>query len=115
MSTSSNIEKNSPDYPPQLEIDKALRFNNGKPKWSYVHYKSLEPMIKVLEYGALKYSPFNWQKPMPLNEILESMQRHLASLMDGELIDAESGISHMGHIQANAMFYNYHVERLKNK
>ena len=115
MSTSSNIEKNSSDYPPQLKVDKALRFNNGKPKWSYVHYKSLEPMVKVLEYGALKYAPLNWQKPMPLNEILESMQRHLASLMDGELIDAESGISHMGHIQANAMFYNYHVERLKNK
>lgn len=42
------------------------------------------------------------------------MQRHLAALMDGEVINSESGISHMGHIQANAVFYNYHIS-LKHK
>ena len=103
------------DLNPQLETEHALRYNKGKPKWSYVHFESLEPMIRVLEYGALKYAPYNWQKPMPLVEILESMQRHLAALIDGELVDAESGISHMGHIQANAMFYNYHVNKAQNE
>ena len=88
--------------------EQAMRFNKGKPKWSLVHFKSLEPMIKVLEFGALKYAPKNWQKPMPLDEILDSMQRHLAALIDGEELDSESKLSHMGHIQANAMFYNYH-------
>ena len=90
------------------ETDKAMRFNEGKPKWSLVHYKSMEPMIRVLEFVAQKYAPKNWMKPMNTTEILESMQRHLAALMDGEEVDQESGISHMGHIQANAMFYNYH-------
>lgn len=84
------------------------RFNEGKPKWSLVHYGSLVPMIKVLEFGAEKYTPDNWKKGLDLKEILESMQRHLAALMDGEEIDSESGIEHMGHIQCNAMFYNYH-------
>lgn len=91
--------------------EKALRYNDGKPKWSLVNFKSLEPMVKVLEFGALKYAPNNWKKEMPLDEILNSMQRHLAALIDGEEFDKESGISHMGHIQCNAMFYNYH----KNK
>lgn len=88
--------------------EQAMRFNEGKPKWSLVHFKSLEPMIRVLEFGALKYAPKNWQKSMPLDEILNSMQRHLAAIMDGEEIDSESKISHMGHIMCNAMFYNYH-------
>lgn len=88
--------------------EKALRYNQGKPKWSLIHYKSLEPMIRVLEAGAKKYAPFNWQKPMDKKEILESMQRHLAALMDGEEIDPETGYSHVGNIQCNAMFYNYH-------
>lgn len=96
-----------------LESEKALRYNEGKAKWSLVHYNSMLPMIKVLEFGALKYAPRNWMKPMDLTEILESMQRHLASLMDGEEIDKESGISHMGHIQCNAMFYNYHKTKEK--
>ena len=91
--------------------EKASRFNEGKPKWSLVHYASLVPMIRVLEFGTKKYAPFNWQKPMDLKEILESMQRHLAALFDGEETDKESGISHMGHIMCNAMFYNYHKER----
>jgi len=120
--------------------EKALRFNSGKPKWSLVHYKSIVPMIRVLEYGAHKYSTFisqdgsktvtgaeitqeeakdwilltsgrnNWKKPMDLKEILESMQRHIAQLMDGEDCDLESGINHMGHIMCNAMFYNYHKD-----
>lgn len=88
--------------------EKAMRFNGGKPQWSLVHFKSLEPMIRVLEFGALKYAPRNWQKPMDITQILESMQRHLAALFDGEEVDNESGISHMGHIMCNAMFYNYH-------
>lgn len=86
---------------------KADRHNKGKMKWSLVHFKSLEPMIEVLEFGAKKYAPDNWKKGLDKKEILESMMRHLAALMDGESKDSESGISHMGHIMCNAMFYNF--------
>lgn len=98
-----------------VNMEKGDRFNEGKPKWSLVHYGSLVPMIRVLEHGCKKYSPKNWQKGLDLTEILESMQRHLAALMDGEEIDPESGISHMGHIQCNAMFYNYHKNKQDEK
>lgn len=93
-----------------MNEEKALRYNTGKVKWSLVHYKSLEPMVKVLEYGAKKYAPFNWMKGLNRKEILESMQRHLAALIDGEEIDSESGISHMGHVMCNGMFYNYFTD-----
>lgn len=33
----------------EQKIESALRFNVGKPQWGLVHYKSLEPMVKVLE------------------------------------------------------------------
>ncbi len=89
-------------------MEKSLRYNEDKPKWSLVHYKSLEPMVRVLEMGAVKYSPNNWKIGLNRDEILESTMRHLTALMDGELLDKESGISHMAHIQCNAMFYNYH-------
>ena len=35
-----------------------LRYNTGKLKWSLVDYPSLEPLVKVLEFGAEKYSKF---------------------------------------------------------
>lgn len=88
-------------------MSKGLRYNKGKRKWSLVHFKSLEPMIEVLEFGSKKYSRFNWQKGLDKDEILESLQRHLASLFDGEEIDPESKVHHIGHIMCNAMFYAY--------
>lgn len=92
-------------------MEKAIRENQGKPKWSLVHYKSLEPMIRVLEYGMNKYEKDNWKKEMSLDEIQESLQRHIASVMDGETNDVESKILHMGHIMCNAMFWIYHYEK----
>lgn len=88
--------------------NKALRYNKNKPKWSLIHYESLHPLIRVLEFGAKKYGVDNWKLGLDKKEILESMQRHLAELMDGNERDTESKLPHMGHIQANAMMYNYH-------
>ena len=93
--------------------EKSLRYNSGKPKWSQIHYKSLEPMIKVLEYGESKYNKKNWQVGLDLVEIQESMQRHLAAVMDGELYDKESGELHIGHIMSNCMFWVYHFNKNK--
>lgn len=88
--------------------EKSLRYNEGKLKWSLVHFKSIEPMVRVLMFGAAKYSPNNWKKGLDRDEILESMQRHLAALIDGEENDKESKLHHIGHIMCNCMFYSFH-------
>ena len=87
--------------------DQADRFNEGKPKWSLVHFPSLEPMVRVLEFGAKKYDIDNWKKGMPVNEVIESTLRHLHAILEGELHDEESGLEHIGHVQCNAMFLAY--------
>ena len=86
----------------------ALRYNSGKAQWGLVHFKSLDPMVKVLEFGAKKYEPNNWKKKMDRTKLLESAQRHLAALIDGEDVDPETGESHIGHLMCNAMFFSYH-------
>lgn len=92
----------------------ALRYNEWKPEWHLVHFPSLEPLVKVLEFGAKKYSTpeqsgvDNWKKPMDKKQILDSMIRHLVRLMEDEELDSESNLPHIGHIMANAMFYSYH-------
>lgn len=84
-----------------------LRFNTGKLRWGLVHFKSLEPLVRVLMFGAEKYTDNNWQKGLNEREILECAQRHLAAMLDGELIDKESGLPHVGHLMCNALFYSY--------
>lgn len=83
------------------------RFNEGKLKWSLVSWKALEPMVKVLMFGATKYDDHNWKKGLKYTEIVESLQRHLNSFIEGEDNDKESKISHIGHILCNAMFLSY--------
>lgn len=36
----------------------SLRYNEGKPDWTLLHYKSLLPLVDVMAYGAHKYSVF---------------------------------------------------------
>jgi len=96
-----------------MTMGKSLRYNEGKPKWSQVHFESLIPMVRMLEYGEIKYGKSNWKIGLDKTEILESLSRHLFSLMDGEEIDKESGMTHIGAIQANAMFWVYHNNKSK--
>lgn len=82
----------------------ALRYNEGKPEYSLIDLPSLEGCAQVLAFGAKKYSRNNWKKGFPISSILNSMLRHIAALQDGEEIDPESGLPHIGHIQCNALF-----------
>ena len=85
----------------------AERFNDNKIKWSLVSWKALEPMVKVLMFGANKYSPNNWQKGLKYSEISDSLQRHLNAFMEGQDDDPESKLSHLGHLMCNAMFLSW--------
>lgn len=88
-------------------MDKADRYNAGKHKWTLVHYKSLEPLVEALEFGAEKYAPDNWKRGLNKREILDSAFRHLKDVIDGQELDQESKVRHVGHCMANLMFYTY--------
>ena len=89
----------------------ALRHNTGKPKLSMVALDCLEDCARVLEYGATKYEKNNWRQGFPVSGLLDSLLRHISELQKGNKVDDESGLSHIGHIQANAMFLgNYRNE-----
>lgn len=92
-----------------------MRFNKGKLEWSLVDFESLEDMVRVLEFGAKKYKRDNWKKEMSVRKIIESMLRHTFALLKGELNDKESGLPHVGHIQSNAMFLAYHLNKKKKR
>lgn len=87
--------------------EQALRYNEGKLKWSLVDFKSLEGMVRVLEMGAKKYDPHNWKKGMPVSQVSESLMRHLYAFLNGEDHDKESGLHHISHVMCNAMFLEY--------
>lgn len=92
----------------EIEESKSLRYNSGKPEWSLLHYPSLLPMVRVLEFGKLKYNRNNWMIGLNKEEVLDSAMRHLVELMENNEVDEESTLSHAGHVMANMMFYVFH-------
>lgn len=90
--------------------NKGERNNKGKARWSLVDFKSMEPMVRVLEFGAKKYEDDNWSKGLGVKGICESLLRHTFALLSGETNDPESGLPHVGHIQCNAMFLSHMMQ-----
>lgn len=98
----------------------AKRYNQGKPQYSLIDYSALEPLVRVLEFGADKYSRDNWRKGLDQKELLNSLMRHVGDLIDAvnekrAEIDHESMLPLIGHIMANAMFYSkFYTNKKKN-
>lgn len=87
-----------------------LKYDDGKVRLELIDPEFIEGVGKVLTFGAGKYEPDNWKKGTSVDEkkIQGSLYRHLTAYMKGEVIDAESGLSHLYHIGCNAMFLAYY-------
>lgn len=56
---------------------------------------------RALEYGALRYGPWNWRtQEIALSTYLSATLRHLSAYRDGEDVDADSGLIHLAHARA---------------
>lgn len=64
-----------------------------------------------MEYGEKKYGKDNWRKGQDIPSLCDCAMRHLTAFMDGEELDPESGVSHIGHIMANCMMIVYNQDR----
>lgn len=66
----------------------------------------IPPSAEILEsiamgLGAKKYQPYNWRTSQIRATIyIAAARRHLAQWLDGENVDAESGVTHLAHARA---------------
>lgn len=73
--------------------------------WNLLPWKAVEGMVRVLTFGAKKYSPNGWRSvPDAKSRYQAALLRHLRALNAGEQLDTESGLRHIDHILTNAAF-----------
>lgn len=67
-----------------------------------------EGVVKVLEFGALKYSPRNWEQGIQYSRVFGAAMRHYCQR--GQL-DAETGLPHRHHFLCCYMFLAAYTAR----
>ena len=89
----------------------AARHNAGKTEWCLMPLEAIEPIVRVLSFGARKYAPDNWKLGNPWTDTYNSLIRHLVAWRDGEDQDPETGELHLAHIGCNVVFLlMYHLK-----
>jgi len=82
-----------------------IKYDSEKPDYSLLAPDALEELVKVLTYGANKYSRDNWKQLTDANNrYFAASMRHMWALRRGEELDPESGLSHIAHAMASMMF-----------
>jgi len=81
------------------------KHDQGKPDLSYLMDApiAMTGLARVMMMGAEKYSRDNWKLYDQPDRLVAAMLRHLMAWKGGEIIDPESGESHLSHVIANAV------------
>lgn len=81
------------------------KHDSQKPRYSLLPEGTISQVVDVLELGAVKYSPNNWQKvENPRERYYNAIMRHLTAWWEGEEKDPESGKSHLAHVACSVLF-----------
>ena len=84
---------------------KGVKYDQEKTDWSLLPFAEIEEVVKVLMYGAKKYSIDNWKYVEPCRErYFSACMRHLIAWFTGERLDKESGYSHLAHAVCCILF-----------
>ena len=71
--------------------------DQGKDPWHLAPWDAFRAIVKVLQFGAGKYAPRNWENGMAWSRPYSALIRHLTSWWEGEKADPETGYSHLWH------------------
>lgn len=84
----------------------------GKLGYHLLPSDAIEEVVKVLDFGAAKYSERNWERGMRFSRPFSAMMRHMWAWWRGEDKDPESGLSHLAHAACCVLFLLAYEERV---
>jgi hypothetical protein len=77
----------------------------GKLRWDCLPWPAVEQVVRVLTFGAEKYSAWSWPGvPDARRRYFAALIRHAVAWLRGERLDPESGLPHLAHLACNALF-----------
>ena len=85
------------------------KHDQEKPRLDLLPWAELEEVVRVLTFGAAKYSPDNWKSVQDgRSRYLAAALRHIAQVGLNQPLDAETGLSHYAHAICSLLFAHWH-------
>lgn len=78
--------------------------DQGKLPYELLPSDAVESIVEILEFGAKKYEPRNWEKGMAWSRPFSALMRHMWAWWRGEACDPETGKSHLAHAGCCILF-----------
>jgi hypothetical protein len=86
-------------------MSEGKKYDQAKMRYDLVPFRGLDDVVRVLTYGAQKYSPENWRKVERAEERYPAAAlRHISAYLQGEGFDPESGLPHLAHAVCSLLF-----------
>jgi hypothetical protein len=102
-----NTPAKTPEFAPvlaRLEDPGGRKADDGKLPWDLLPWDAVEEVVKVLQYGAAKYEPRNWEKGIDTTRLFAAMIRHATAWFHGQNRDPESNERHLAHAACCILF-----------
>jgi Domain of unknown function (DUF5664) len=74
-----------------------VKHDQGKLPFDLIPPELLTAVADILQFGAKKYAPRNWEAGMDWSRVFAALQRHMWAFWGGENLDPETGKSHLWH------------------
>lgn len=99
------------DLPPTAGV----KYDSGKRRYSLLPAGTVNQVVDVLEKGATKYAPDNWQKvDSPRLRYYDAALRHIDAWFRGERLDDETSLPHLAHAVCCLLFLMWHDDKGDN-
>jgi Domain of unknown function (DUF5664) len=73
------------------------KYDDGKLAMDLIPPELLTAVASILQYGAQKYEPRNWEKGMSWGRVFAALMRHMWAWWSGQNYDPETRRSHLWH------------------
>jgi hypothetical protein len=80
------------------------KYDQGKIPLNLLDPVFLYGTAQVLDFGAQKYSAYNWAEGMKWSRVFGALMRHMWAWWGGEENDPETGLCHLFHASCCLMF-----------
>lgn len=92
------------------ETETAYKETEGKLFYE-LDFEFIKQMAERMASNKGKYEPYNWQKLDNIDDLKQSLFRHVLEIMNGNYKDDNRAKGHLEAVAINAMFINYQLNR----